>query len=832
MTQNKTMDIEQEYKPMQVEKKEEFIITSIIVTFLVLLLLGKALNQRVKEQSSAQTQQEIGVQVLSPLSNTEFSGSTGSIDLRSNTQNGVDVLYDSSVTGEAAVLDFMDKNPYIDPTAVSNNVEVKGASTESEKLRVLPANFRQNSTLSRTVNDRMFKDKSEIKHYYYTQKVAGLPVYGAVVRFDLAGGDKIVGVDGEYTLSTNTTPIKLSDQQAIDSALAKATEEIKKTDPNLRGVLCSGETPSRKVFNEKIAGLSDKDANNAVLDVVVCDHNNDSLHLFKHSYFVSLDTGTILSDYNMLYESLNRSVSNCSGGCRVSRTEGQGPVSDADTNKSYDILGEVYNFYFNSFQRDSYDNHGATIKARVHASVPNAQWDGYYMSAATGWIAKDIWAHELTHAVTQYTSGLGRGPQQGALNESLSDIFGYGVDSANWTMGEASRVGAIRDISNPHAFGQPDRIFDSRFSCSGEVHRNNGPTNKAFYLMTIGGAHNGCTISGIGKEKSLAVIYKANTTYLGPSSGFFDFNNKVNQACGDLYGATSSECLNVKAALQATELDQNRCGGGASRKTPICAGGTQPTVGPTSAAPTSTAPTNTPQGPKPTSGGSPSTTSLTATPAQIPPTVEPTATPTAGQGTTPANSPTPGPGTPTVDPTTTKVVLSMKLRFQGIGGGVERGDGSMVVRVGITGGDLDTPVYNLVPFASSDAGIWTGSATFPTVSAGTKYCILVKGPTHSQKKVCHVSPLEQLTGSYKAGHSTIPLVLGDNTLDFTGIKMLVGDIDQNGIVNSFDLAYVRNNFEAESPDIIERCDVDWNGVCNGLDYGLMVAAISIKVDDE
>jgi Zn-dependent metalloprotease len=38
--------------------------------------------------------------------------------------------------------------------------------------------------------------------------------------------------------------------------------------------------------------------------------------------------------------------------------------------------------------------------------------------------AVDVIGHELTHGVTQYTAGLVYHKQPGALNESMSDVFG------------------------------------------------------------------------------------------------------------------------------------------------------------------------------------------------------------------------------------------------------------------------------------------------------------------------------------------------------------------------------------------------------------------------
>ena len=50
------------------------------------------------------------------------------------------------------------------------------------------------------------------------------------------------------------------------------------------------------------------------------------------------------------------------------------------------------------------------------------------------------------------TAGLIYQNQSGALDESFADIFGHFVDNDDWTIGEASGFGAIRDMSNPPRF--------------------------------------------------------------------------------------------------------------------------------------------------------------------------------------------------------------------------------------------------------------------------------------------------------------------------------------------------------------------------------------------
>ena len=63
--------------------------------------------------------------------------------------------------------------------------------------------------------------------------------------------------------------------------------------------------------------------------------------------------------------------------------------------------------------------------------------------------ALDVIGHELTHGVTQYTAGLDYCKQPGALNESMSDVFGslvkqytlgQSAEEADWLIGEGALV--------------------------------------------------------------------------------------------------------------------------------------------------------------------------------------------------------------------------------------------------------------------------------------------------------------------------------------------------------------------------------------------------------
>lgn len=135
----------------------------------------------------------------------------------------------------------------------------------------------------------------------------------------------------------------------------------------------------------------------------------------------------------------------------------QGPAVDAHYH-----AGKVYDYYKNVHNRNSIDGKGKTIRSAVNygVNVNNAFWNGQQMIYGDGrrFItlsgSLDVVAHELTHAVTEYSADLRYVNQSGALNESFSDVFGYFVDPTNWDVGDAVFTpgvsgDALRSLSNP-----------------------------------------------------------------------------------------------------------------------------------------------------------------------------------------------------------------------------------------------------------------------------------------------------------------------------------------------------------------------------------------------
>lgn len=209
---------------------------------------------------------------------------------------------------------------------------------------------------------------------------------------------------------------------------------------------------------------------------------------------------------------------------RVVRTEDQPPVADAAVNEAYTGLGDTHALYWSRYQRDSIDGRGLPLDATVHygRDYDNAFWDGERMVFGDGdgevfnrfTLSLSVIGHELTHGVTQYTADLAYQGQSGALNESVSDVFGAlaeqyaaGQDTAtaSWLIGDGLFTDqvqgqALRSMKAPGtaydddvlgADPQPDSMagYVDTEDDHGGVHINSGIPNRAFYLVAdaIGG---------------------------------------------------------------------------------------------------------------------------------------------------------------------------------------------------------------------------------------------------------------------------------------------------------------------------------------------------------
>lgn len=247
------------------------------------------------------------------------------------------------------------------------------------------------------------------------------------------------------------------------------------------------------------------------------------------------------------------------------------------------IIGaeETYNLYESAFGYSSYDNdyaHMLTGHINDPGSYicPNAFWDGTYALFCSDVTSDDVVGHEWGHAYTEKTNNLIYQWQSGALNESLSDIWGETVDLLNgrgtdlpesrWLIGEDSSAfgGAIRDMWTPTSYGDPGKVSDPEYHCSdadaGGVHTNSGIPNHAYALLGDGGSYNGQTITGLGLIKVGHIAWEA-SNLLTAASDFQDFAEALRTACNNLIGMPLNilDTSSNAGSISGDSISENDC---------------------------------------------------------------------------------------------------------------------------------------------------------------------------------------------------------------------------------------------------------------------------------
>jgi bacillolysin len=452
----------------------------------------------------------------------------------------------------------------------------------------------------------------------FQQTMGGLPVLGGelVVSMDAAGS--LQSITGEATKGSLVPDGRLAASAATTVDRARAFVTKRTGAKHLRATRVD-----TVVFNPHLLGLpSGADVNLRA----------DRFHVtgpgVSYSVFVHRGVGVLGGFSNTPEAGNNRAVcaahndvfaypsdAYCVGtnpNITVTRYEG-GPVSsDVDTNNVFNNLGYTQRAYTDFAGYDLAPHIGLTgaeaggsdstkkLRATVHfcsdfhdCPMQNAFWNdtfdsdtgellGGQMYYGVGVTQDDITGHEVSHGVTSATSNLLYWFQSGAINESMSDVFGELIDLVDsrygsptesatnaWKIGEGSSLGVIRSMKSPGSVpqwdgskGQPDKMTSTNWwdlgwdEDSGGVHENSGVGNKTAYLIAAGGTFNGQTVRKLGYDKTFA-IYWSTENLLTSGADYRDLYTALPTACTKIVGTrsiTADDCLQVRKAVAATEL--------------------------------------------------------------------------------------------------------------------------------------------------------------------------------------------------------------------------------------------------------------------------------------
>jgi Zn-dependent metalloprotease len=261
------------------------------------------------------------------------------------------------------------------------------------------------------------------------------------------------------------------------------------------------------------------------------------------------------------------------------RSEGDDPASDQAVNQAYDGTGATWTLYKECYDRDSIDGSGLVLTSTVHydRGYANAFWDGAQMVFGDGdgeifghfTASIDVTGHELTHGVTQYTANLDYQGQSGALNESISDVFGslakqyangQSAEDADWLIGAGLFLPgvqgeALRSMKAPGTAYDDPRLgkdpqpadmssYVDTEDDNGGVHINSGIPNRAFYLVAT-------ELGGNAYDGAGQIWYGTLTSGdLASSATFRDFAEATQATARAQFGDESAQLAAVTKAWQ------------------------------------------------------------------------------------------------------------------------------------------------------------------------------------------------------------------------------------------------------------------------------------------
>jgi Zn-dependent metalloprotease len=499
-------------------------------------------------------------------------------------------VYRHEETGEVRFIGASKENPIDRPAALPENASPEAAA------RAHLAKFGELFGIQNQADELRAEDSQELDggraNTHFQQVHEGVPVLGGELNTQVDDANNLLVATGEILpeISIDTDPgveakeaqqaaiAKIAKDRELEASGLETTEpELWIYDPSLLGgpgldvtrlVWRMEATPAEGIVDFRDLVLVDAQSGATVL-------NFNQIHTARYRNTYTMNNS---DDESALPGTLVCDESNptCSGG-------------DADAVAAHLYAGDTYDFYSSNHGRDSMDNAGMSMISSVHfgTNFNNAFWNGEQMVYGDGEVDDDTAGHEITHGVTDQESNLFYYYQSGAINESLSDVWGEFVDLTNGHGNDAPTVrwrlfedtyppNGLRNMKNPPEFGHPDRMQSPLYHAeeldNGGVHINSGVGNKVAYLLTDGERFNGKTVTGLGIDKTAKIFYEVQRNLFTSASDYQDMHTLLQQACTNLIGTegiTSADCQEVTDAVNATEMNQQPTNAPAP-EAPIC----------------------------------------------------------------------------------------------------------------------------------------------------------------------------------------------------------------------------------------------------------------------
>lgn len=461
-----------------------------------------------------------------------------------------------------------------------------GASVGDSLLAFLEANARALGMTdpSRELHlESAATEEDGATHLRFTQSIGGVPVEGARWTAQINAAGQLESMSGLYV--PNLGRLRTRPELSREAAVGAARDDVVKRRPDLAGAIPSATTDLEVFVRDDgtpvlayrvrltIAG-STGPGERAIYQI-----DADSGRVLTHMPAIRTATATGYGAAH--YPPFNRSegmksfpvdastppkLDGMTQGVRI-RTFVKGtdsPVTATSTSPWVDGLlpqGQavdaqahaslVVSFYaklrYGGKPWLSYDGRASPVNMVLkdnEAGPYNAYWDAEDRrlhfgegEPSAGTLPKatlNTVAHEFSHGVGEYTSGLYFRGEPGAIEESFADVFASFVDHAlgkddeaafNYSEDNDADGIPTRSLVHPGASAVKTPAFDhvSQWAAGGKAHTGSGIPSNAFYLLTHGGTNDTSkrrVRCGIGWSAALKLYWALRTSYVLPGETF------------------------------------------------------------------------------------------------------------------------------------------------------------------------------------------------------------------------------------------------------------------------------------------------------------------------
>ncbi len=452
-------------------------------------------------------------------------------------------------------------------------------------------------------------------HSFYQRYYDGVEVLGGdvVVHEDTQGS---LSMSGDYSpIVLTSTEQEISKEEAFTIANTKVLEYFQASavsDITASDTIAQTDDGDVLAWNVHITGMS---ANELPLDAnIIVDKQSGDVLLWYSNIYEANAVSSGHRYYDQSGSAVNFNTDLDSGTYTLEDTLRNSQIYTANnltdtvsvdaithTSSNWDSLDRatavelaynietIYDYFSNIYGRDSYDDAGGALRvivdygdayANAFASADTIAFGDGNGTSFDFMGALDISAHEWAHLFTEQTANLAYQYESGALNESVSDMFGTAVEqwandegrrsSADWMIGDDIAVGesvaALRNMCDPNSLNDPthySEYYDTTNDFGG-VHTNSSISNNMFCLLSEGGTNSvsGESVTGIGIDKAALIIYTAmNDGYVSSTDGFIEFREATEEAADALIvssALTSADKTKLQAAWDAVGVSDEQ----------------------------------------------------------------------------------------------------------------------------------------------------------------------------------------------------------------------------------------------------------------------------------